>query len=215
MFIRLISRAIPILLLGILISCEQPSKRETGKQGNPSAIQTSKDSAVSAINADTIVLHEKSLNGILLPFPRKEMITLLQEKFSGFTVTKETGQQDGPDYLFYSVMDKDTGICSFTMDAEDTLKLDRIYIEHPTIKDQYGLKVGDDYSKIKSLRKNTAKTYTNPHHQHTFVYFDNSNIMYEISGDVFLPDTVDLENLSFTEEQIKDWTIDYVIWQTK
>jgi hypothetical protein len=63
---------------------------------------------------------------------------------------------------------------------------------------------------IKRLRHDNAMTYTNLH-RHTFVYFDNSNIEYEISGDTILPDTVDFDNVMFTEAQIKDWVIERLI----
>jgi hypothetical protein len=39
--------------------------------------------------------------------------------------------------------------------------------------------------------------------------------MYEISGELSLPDTVDLENIQLAEDQIKDWTVDYVIWRKR
>lgn len=98
------------------------------------------------------------------------------------------------------------------MDWEDTLKLNEIYIKVPVIKDQYGLKVGDGYQKIKNLRHAGLKTYTD-YHQHTYAFFKTSNILYEISGDVFLPDTIDFDDLKLTEEQMKDWTIEYIIWR--
>jgi hypothetical protein len=137
----------------------------------------------------------------------------LTKEFTTLKVTKETGQQDGPDFPLYSIHDsRKTQICFFAMDPEDTLQLNEVYIRDRSISDQFGLRVGDDYRKIKKLRKQNAQNYTDLH-QHTFVYFDNSKIMYEITGSVFLPDSVDFDNLKFTEEQIKDWKIEYLIWR--
>jgi hypothetical protein len=140
------------------------------------------------------------------------MLSDLKINFKGFTVTKEIGQQDGPDFPLYSIKDENGQICFFAMDSEDTLKLTEVYIKTPLIKDQYGLRVGDYYQKIKSMRHDNAMTSTDLH-QHTFVYFDNSKIQYEISGDINLPDTVDFDNLNFTEEQIGDWIIERLIWR--
>jgi hypothetical protein len=161
---------------------------------------------------DTIILHEDKINSIQLPFEKKEMLTHLKNAFNELSVAKEIGEQDGPDFSLYSLNDNGSELCFFGMDWEDTLKLNEIYVKQPIIKDQYGLKVGDSYQKIKKVRGTDVKTFTN-YHQHTYAYFETSHIMYEISGDVFLPDTVDHENLKFTEDQMKDWTIEYVIWK--
>ena len=161
---------------------------------------------------DTITLYESRIDDINLPFPRQEMLTQLQESFEGLTVTKERGQQDGPDFPLYSLKDGDEEILFFGMDWEDTLKLNTVYVKQPLVKDEYGLIVGDGYQKIKDSRNGEVKTVTD-FHQHTYAYVEGSNIKYVISGDVYLPDTVDFENLKFTEEQIKDWTIEYLIWR--
>ena len=123
------------------------------------------------------------------------------------------GQQDGPDFPLYSIKKDETEICFFSMDSEDTLKLNEIIIKAPFIKDEYGLKVGDEYQKINELRKAEIKTYTD-YHQHKYAYIDESNILYEISNTDSLSETVDLENPKFTEAQLEDWTIEYIIWRS-
>ncbi|NMM48919.1 DUF1131 family protein [Marinigracilibium pacificum] len=157
-------------------------------------------------------LYENSIFGLVIPFKRTEMINSIRKAFDGYEITKEMGQQDGPDFPLYSVKKGDNEILFFAMDWEDTLKLNEIFIKSPYVIDEYGLKVGDGYQDIKSKRTDSIKTFTN-YHQHTYAYTENSNIMYEISGDVYLPDTVDFENLKFNEEQIKDWKIEYIIWR--
>jgi hypothetical protein len=211
-------RVVPLIFTVVIFSCG------TGSTNKPETIDLSKnaDSSITEsvdndntnrqVRTDTIILYENRIDRITLPFRKVEMLTELKKEFAGFTVTKEIGQQDGPDFPLYSIKERDNEICFFGMDSEDTLKLNEVYIKQAIVKDQYGLKVGDGYQKIKTVRSKNTKTYTDLH-QHTFVYFDNSNIMYEISGSVFLPDTVDFENLKFTEEQIKDWTIEYLIWR--
>ena len=201
------------LLISIIfiLSCgtSTTSKPEYIRIKDPGLVDSVKTEIPAQNAADSIVLYEDRIKSIALPFGRREMLPELKKEFKGLTITKETGQQDGPDFPLYSFKEGKNEICFFAMDWEDTLKLNEVYIKQPLIKDQYGLKVGDDYQKIKRLRNGNAKTYTDLH-QHTFVYFENSKIMYEISGSVYLQDT---DNLEFTEEQIKDWTIDYILWR--
>ncbi len=159
-----------------------------------------------------ITIYENRIQDIMLPFEKEEMLQQLKKTFSNMSVTKKMGQQDGPDFPLYELKKGTDNVCFFRMDSEDTLKLNDVYIKESLIKDQYGLCVGDKYQKIKELRKGKVKTYTD-YHQHTYAYLDKSNIMYEISGDLSLPDTVDIENLKLTEDQIKDWIIEYIIWR--
>ena len=212
------NRVVLFILAVLIFSCGTGSTNKTKtmdlQKNADSSIADSvdKDNTNRQVRTDTIILYENRIGGITLPFGKIEMLTELRKEFAGLTITKEIGQQDGPDFPLYSIKERNNEICFFGMDSEDTLKLNEVYIKQALVKDQYGLKVGDGYQKIKKVRNKNTKTYTDLH-QHTFVYFDNSNIMYEISGSVFLPDTVDFENLKFTEEQIKDWTIEYLIWR--
>jgi hypothetical protein len=182
------NRLIAPLFVLLTWACGQRSEVQTQDATDTISEQTLHNAASTVqSHIDTIMLYEDRINGIRLPFERKEMLVELQEKFGGYTVAKAIGQQDGPDYPYYSVMDNDISLASFAMDASDTLKLERLYVEHPAIKDEYGITVGDAYAKIKDLRNGVAKISTDPHHQHTVLYFDGSNIMYEISGELSLP----------------------------
>lgn len=204
-----------LILIISTFSCETSSNKKVavGVSTDSSDIQSiNKDNFTGEFKTDTIILYEDRIKNVGLPFGKRDMLTELKKDFAGLTITKEIGLRDGPDFPLYSIKVGYEEICFFAMDSEDTLKLNDVYIKHPLIKDQYGLKVGDTYQKIKNVRDKEVKTYTD-YHQHTYAYFKGSNITYEISGDVFLPDTVDFENLKFTEQQIKDWTIEYLIWR--
>ena len=206
-----------ILCFSLLFNCAQPKEEKTTQESNVLANDTVEVASTIGPIAqpqtyEPLVLKENGLNNIALPFKRKDMLSTLSKLFADFQVTKEMGQQDGPDFPLYSVKDQETELVFFGMDWEDTLKLDRIYIKVPLIIDEYGLKVGDNYQDIKALRQDSIKTFTD-YHQHTYVYSDSSNIFYEIWGQATIPDTADFENLHFTEEQIKDWKIEYVIWR--
>lgn len=228
-------KLIVLLIARSLLSCSSNSTDKTEKisvitdtvksvsansdSENVSNEKASEEAEIEKEIQDTIILekdmsrlNENSIYGLLIPFKRIEMLDQIKTAFSGYEITKEMGQQDGPDFPLYSVKKGNNEILFFSMDWEDTLKLNEVYIKSSEVADEYGLKVGDGYQDIKSKRNKPIKTFTN-YHQHTYAYTDSSNIMYEISGDVFLPDTIDFENLKFTEEQIKDWTIEYVIWR--
>jgi len=208
-----------LVLLTVLISLFScGAKTGDGTQSEVAdtlALEVTDQEAITPIvDPDTLVLYESRLSSLDLPFPRKEMLDDLKKVFGKYIVTKAMGEQDGPNYLYYGVTDKGgSAVCYFAMDPEDSLTLEVFSTEQPFIKDQYGLKVGDGYKKIKALRKG-VKTSTDLH-QHTYAYFEDSNVRYEIFGDVTIPDTADFDNLHFTEDQIKDWTIERLIWMKR
>ncbi|MTI30863.1 DUF1131 family protein [Xanthovirga aplysinae] len=204
-----------LITSSILFACGVEQKKDNKKipaEKSLSKTTEIEDEDSTEALLDSITIYENRINEIPLPFPRKEMLEKLKKSFIQLGVTKEIGQQDGPDFPLYSLKNGETEICFFAMDWEDTLNLNKIYIKDALIKDEYGLKVGDSYQKIKKLRKGEIKTYTD-YHLHTVAYFDNSNLSYEISGEASIPDTIDIKNLKLTEKQLKDWTIEYIIWR--
>jgi hypothetical protein len=78
-------------------------------------------------------------------------------------VSKETGQQNVPDFPLYSVKREQREILFFSMDSEDIFLLNNIYIKDTLIRDVYGLKVGDSYNTIVNKRGKEFKNYTNYH----------------------------------------------------
>ena len=199
-----------LFLILTALSCSEKRSSETKLTENQKVSTT-----IKAKDFKDLVLYEDSLNGIKIPFETNDnLLYYLQSKLNPYSVKKEIGQQDGPDFPLYTVQKEELEILFFVMDSEDTLKLNDIYINSPLVKDMYGLKVGDSYSEIKSRRKGNLQNYTD-FHQHTFLFTDNSNIMYEITGDISLPANVDLDNIKLTEEKIKDWKIENILWRKK
>ena len=183
-----------------------PSEKEIEIQIEDQSEKTNKE------KKDSITIYEDRIGNIPLPFPKREMLDELKQSFKTFTIVKEMGQQDGPDFPLYALKRGDKELGYFSMDYEDSLKLNEVYIQDAMAKDEYGLRVGDGYQKIKKLRGGEIKTYTN-YHQHTFAYIENSHIFYEIFGDALIDDTIDVEEIEFTEAQLKDWKIEYIIWR--
>lgn len=199
-----------LFLVIVALSCSE-------KKGSETEVSEVQNESTTGIEKEfyDLVLYEDSLNDIKIPFDNnKNLLDNLQSKLSPYSVKKETGQQDGPDFPLYTVQKENKEVLFFSMNPEDTFKLDDILIKSSLVKDMYGLKVGDSYSEIKNRRKGNLKNYTDLH-QHTFIYTDNSNIMYEIIGDLNLPADTDLDNIKLTEEQIKDWKIENIVWRKK
>ncbi|MDB5258699.1 MAG: hypothetical protein JWM14_3394 [Chitinophagaceae bacterium] len=204
---------LPIIIFLLLSSCTQEDKpRSVLTEHSDSIVLPKKPTEIFP----DLILYEDSLNSIGLPLEKQEMLGLLKERLKPYTVKKEIGQQDGPDFPLYSVIKNKEELLFFAMNSEDTLHLDELYIKSPLVTDIYGLRVGDDYDSIIKKRKRNFKQYTN-HHHHTYLYQDNSNISYEISGNgnESLPGDEDLENIQFTEAVLKNWKIEYVIWRNK
>lgn len=158
-----------------------------------------------------MVLTENSIGEIGLPFDKSVTVKSLQKAFPNFEISKEIGEQDGPDFPLYDVKNDDATVLFFAMNPESTNELDYVLIKSPIVQDKYGLRVGDSYQKIKELR-GQVEHYTD-YHQHTYVYATNSNIRYEINGDVTLSADTDFENIKLTEEQIRDFKITQILWR--
>lgn len=162
--------------------------------------------------SQSVVLFESKINEIQLPFPKKDMVSDLQSLFGQYKILKEIGQQDGPDFPLYSIKHENADIVFFGMNDMDTLLLDNIYVQDSIIKDQYGLKVGDNLSLIKKNRGN-GKIGFDPYHYHMYYYYDNSKILYELTGDLKPINADEIDSIVIEEEDIKDWKIEYLIWR--
>ncbi len=98
------------------------------------------------------------------------------------------------------------------MHDTDTLILNNIYIKNSIIQDQYALKVGDDFSKIKDNR-GKGEIGFDPYHFHMYYYFENSKISYELTGELRAFDADDVADIVIEEKDISDWKVEYIIWR--
>ncbi|MBB6458991.1 DUF1131 family protein [Flammeovirga kamogawensis] len=197
-----------VLIVLSFLGCSSKNKKETVTKNNHDKEVITETNDIKRIDK----LYEHSIYGLKTPFEHTEMLGQIRKAFPQYKTSKIIGRQDGPDFPLYVVKNREEEVLLFSMDWKDTLKLNSIYVRTSEIIDEYGLKVGDGYHEIKSKRNQLIKT-TMDYHQHTYAYVDGSNIMYEITGDVSLPDTVNIEDVKFTEEQLKDWKIESIIWR--
>ena len=162
-----------------------------------------------------IKLLEDSIDIFQLPFPEKNMLIPLQNYYKPYSVSSKIGQQDGPDFKYIDIVRPDAPVVYFNFVSENELVLNRIFVYDSTVIDQYGLSVGCSIEEIKKSRGN-GRIGFDPYHQHVYYSFLNSNIHYEIIGNLKIPaDVKRMEDLKITEKDIQGWTIQYIIWRKK
>lgn len=144
----------------------------------------------------TISITNNGINGIDL----KKCITIdnLKDAFPTYTITSKTGQQDGPDYLYFEVL-KDSTTLNFMVDEQEACVVNEINAQTNSA-DMYGVKIGMSYEEIKKLRPNLV--HKTDYHFHTTLYEPNSNLKYEISGTYDGPDKQD-----FIYDEVKKWKV--------
>ena len=185
-----------MVICATVMACTNATQRNT-EEGSQNTDRQSE-------SPELIRISENEVSGIDLPLPKKEMLPELMESFKGFTVHKALGQFEYGAALVYEMKYEDQNIALFEMDMQDTLKLNNLYLRKYVI-DEYGVMVGEPFQKLKALRGENIKHYTD-FHQHTYVIVPNSNIMYKIFGD--FPDNIDLSDISLTENDIADWKVE-------
>ncbi|WP_299797167.1 hypothetical protein [uncultured Maribacter sp.] len=206
------------VIIGILTSCsEQKSDKNKSiesKKEEPISTDISKET-VKQQNYRQIKLKENSIDSFALPFPEENMLLPLRNYYKPYWVEANIGQQDGPDFMYIDILKYDTPLVYFNFDSENELILNSIIVHESTVTDQYGLNVGSTIEKLKENRGDGEINF-DPYHQHVYYYYENSNISYEINGDLEIPaDIQNIEDLIITEKDVEGWTIEYIIWRKK
>ncbi|MGB0837395.1 MAG: hypothetical protein ACPGRE_04795 [Flavobacteriaceae bacterium] len=163
-----------------------------------------------------ILLSEHSINKIEIPFEQKTVVPLVKKTFPAYEVSDKIGQQDGPNYRYISI---DKGLkpqVYLKFKDQDSDTLDEIRLLTSASTDQYGLSVGDSYSKIISLRKVAFKNVTD-YHQHTYLYAEDSNIYYELHrGEMASKDwMLNPEKLILSDKELQSCSIKAIVWRER
>jgi hypothetical protein len=87
---------IRFLLIAVAIATSSCKPNPTQKFEVLASIDSNQN-ATAQEETDSIILYEDRIKGVPLPFPAREMLADLTREFTWLQVTKETGQQDGPD----------------------------------------------------------------------------------------------------------------------
>lgn len=188
------------------------SKEEVFKQGRILSNGQIELSAESKIDRSQKILNENSIGNIPLPLPRKNMVPDFKKFFSDKNVKKEVGKQDGPDFPMYSVYNQEILTSFFAMDPEDSLMTYSFVTTDNAISDEYGIKVGDPISKIIESRDTGIITF-DPYHFHIYYNYSNSNISYELEGELHTPAAENLDDIILTHNDVNSHTVQSIIWR--
>ena len=162
-----------------------------------------------------IVLSENSLDTFSIPFPEKNMLTSLKNYYEPYWVESNVGQQDGPDYRYIDIVrDDENPIAYLNFESDNELKINEIRIVNSTVHDQYEVHVGDALTKVITSR-GTGEIGFDPYHFHIYYYYKNSNISYELEGELHTPAVENVEDIVLTYDDISSHTVQSIIWRNK
>lgn len=186
---------------------------------------------------DSSFIYEKSENKLLeisfnmagigkIKLTNKMPITVefLKNTFQSYSVTKEIGSGDSPDFYFFKVFNKDGDIlCIYSFieyedynskkikaPKADDINIDLLEIISPLITDKYGLNVGKTYEDIINLRGKNLALGDNHHDK----YIGGDNVYYNIWGEFDRKTEADVSPTDISNEQVKkyNWKIISISW---
>jgi hypothetical protein len=204
-----------ILSIG-LISCSSK-----GQEKKVSDLKTENKSDTITTSSELkpdyreILLFENKLDTFLIPFPEKDMLPTLKKYYAPYLVKRNIGQQDGPDYSYIDIARNDEDpITYINFDSDNKLRLNEIRIVNSTAHDQYEVRVGDPLTKVITSR-GKGEIGFDPYHFHIYYYYKNSNISYELGGELHTPAEENMENIVLTYDDISSHTVHSIIWRNK
>jgi hypothetical protein len=204
-----------ILLIG-LISCSansQEKKLVDKELTEKPVIETT--TSEQAPDYREIVLSENKLDTFSIPFPEKNMLIPLKNYYKPYWVESNIGHQDGPDFTYIDIARDDKNpIAYLNFDSENKFKLDEIRIVDSRAIDQYGVRVGNTLSELITSR-DTGQIGFDPYHFHIYYSYKNSNILYELEGELHTPAVENVEDIVLTYDDIESHTVQSIIWRKK
>ena len=131
----------------------------------------------------------------------------LRGRFPGFEITRETAQQDGPNYTSVTLK-RDRDVFQIELGKglnQRTDEISNVLVKSPGIPDQYGIKQGMTFQAVQSQRPGLQIT-TDPHF-HTYAFSKDSYIRYEICCNELGPDKT-----NWSADEISNWKVKTIIW---
>ncbi len=125
-----------------------------------------------------LILSKNKIGPIILNGNTTLDLKKLRTAFTNFSVTQKTGQQDGPDFIYYDISDNQGELFWIKMQVENMEKIDSIHVTSPKIHDQYGLRVGSAYREVIHIRPRLIVETDDRFH--TYVGHSAENIAYEL-----------------------------------
>ncbi len=190
---------IPSLVLLIIYSCKTDSKSKISQEKEVYI----EEKLIEKNNE--LILTEKTFG----KFNLKKGMTLeeseIKKAFSDFEVSKNIGQQDGPNYYIYKIGNE---AILATTDTKNNV-LSKFWLEEKSkISDEYGIKLGMTYNDIHKKRPNMD---ISTEHYHIYLHKTGSNIAYEMSlGNYNGPDK---EEYSLEDIKNNNSKVVRIIWK--
>lgn len=204
-----------IFLIG-LISCStnNQEKKVVDKESTEKSVTETKTNEQTPDYRE-IVLSENKIDTFPIPFPEKNMLMPLKDYYEPYWVEANIGQQDGPDFTYIDIArDDNNPIAYLNFDSENQFKLDEIRIVDSRAVDQYGMRVGNSLTQLIASR-DTGRIDFDPYHFHIYYSYKNSNILYELEGELHTPAVENVEDIVLTYDDIGSHTIQSIIWRKK
>ena len=113
-----------------------------------------------SVFAESLVLKSDGIGPLVLTKETIVSVKSLKALFPNYEITHEIRSGDSPDFHYFNVSDSKSslfGIISYFETQEQFKsnkgKIDLLKIHTPRIPDQYGIKIGDKFEKIRKNRK--------------------------------------------------------------
>lgn len=185
---------------------------ENGDSTEGSAVDST---GVEEQESEGLTLGEKSFGAVVLPFWQNGTKAELEDILTDCSVTEEMAVAEGGEFKVYHLHKANEHIADFEMSMDDSTYLYQLVLRSGNISDQYGLRIGDAYTKIRELRPD-APIAKMGYHFSTYVRIPGSSIVYEVKGDYTPPSDLTLENVKdhqYTEDDLKDFKITSIFWE--
>lgn len=220
-----IIKIIVIASIFIFISCDKKgnqkeivkeNQEETTKKNQEEIIKEDKKEATLENDSIKTQLEEKlptALSELILTentlgnFELEKGMALdelkIKEAFSHVNVSKNLGEQDGPNYYYYEIGSE---VVLTTPNTENEI-VSLLYIQEESgITDEYGVTTGMRYEEVKEKR---LDMHISTEHYHIYLYKKGSNIAYEMS----LEDYNGPDKEEYTFDDLKNSKVSSIIWK--
>lgn len=186
-------------ILMIISSCKTDNK---SKDSITKEVKVQEES-IQKVNK--LILTENTFGKLKLEkgIPLEE--SKIKELFVDFSVSKNIGEQDGPNYYYYEIGTEAT----LTTPNTESETLSQVWInKNSKVSDEYGIKLGMTYIDINKKRPNMS---ISTEHYHIYLHKEGSNIAYEMSlGNYEGPDK---EEYSLDDIKNSNSKIISIIWK--
>ncbi len=169
--------------------------------------------SIASDQSEQLVLTQTSLGPLQLAKNAKVSVSLLKILFPSLLVKYEIGQGDSPDFHYFEVQDKKgTVLFSIKSFIDETTAVKRtstnvpmhlLRIASPTIRDEYGLHVGDNVKDV-IAKRGESLSVSAMHHD---IALGSKDIYYSIETSGESP-----ESFTLKDAVEGNWKVRFITW---